>query len=156
MKQLLILICFSLFAMAQSQNNGAHTEPYCSGEEISLSQYRWENRIIVLFSSDSGSESYQAQMSKFSSLEDEFLDRDLILISIFDDDCSVLNDKFISDSSADSIRANLTSSGNNYSVYLIGKDGGVKLRQEAVIEPEELFRVIDRMPMRRREMSDGR
>ena len=39
------------------------------------------------------------------------------------------------------------------SVYiLIGKDGGIKYRQEGELVLEEIFAAIDRMPMRRQEM----
>ncbi|MDZ7758104.1 MAG: DUF4174 domain-containing protein [Rhodohalobacter sp.] len=135
-----------------SQKEGSST---CKGKDISLDQFRWENRILVLFSPDSDDESYQTQMEKFSNLEDELRDRDLILISVFDEECSKLNDEVISDTSAESIRERLSPQDNGYSIFLIGKDGGVKLNKDEVLEPEELFRVIDRMPMRRREMREG-
>ena len=35
---------------------------------------------------------------------------------------------------------------------LIGKDGGVKLRQEEPISVADLFALIDSMPMRKQEM----
>jgi len=156
MKQFLILISLSLLAMAQSQTNDTRSESSCIGQEISLDQFRWENRIIVLFAPDSGIDAYQTQMNKFSALEEQLLDRDLILISLFDNECSTLNGKTISDSSAKSIRDGLSHSDQTYSIFLIGKDGGVKLRRNGVLEPEELFRVIDRMPMRQREIREGK
>lgn len=36
-------------------------------------------------------------------------------------------------------------------VLLIGKDGGVKLRRDAPVDPDEIIGLIDAMPMRRRE-----
>lgn len=33
-------------------------------------------------------------------------------------------------------------------VLLVGKDGGVKVRQQGDVEPKALFDTIDRMPMR--------
>jgi len=135
-----------------SQKEGSSA---CKGKDISLDQFRWENRILVLFSPDSDDESYQTQMEKFSNLEDELRDRDLILFSVFDEECSKLNDEVISDTSAESIRERLGTQDNGYSIFLFGKDGGVKLNKDEVLEPEELFRVIDRMPMRRREMREG-
>lgn len=39
-----------------------------------------------------------------------------------------------------------------FMVTLIGKDGGEKLRREVPLVPEELFAVVDAMPMRRAEM----
>ncbi len=110
----------------------------------------------MLFASHSDDETYQTQMEKFSSLQDAFRDRDLILISIFNKECSTLNGEAISDSSSRNIRERLSTQENGYSIFLIGKDGGVKLNQDEVLEPVELFRVIDRMPMRQREMKEGR
>lgn len=39
-----------------------------------------------------------------------------------------------------------------FTVLLIGKDGGVKLRSGAVVPPERFFQLIDSMPMRQAEM----
>jgi hypothetical protein len=40
----------------------------------------------------------------------------------------------------------------SFSVVLIGKDGGEKLRRATPLSPEELFAIVDAMPMRRAEM----
>jgi hypothetical protein len=37
---------------------------------------------------------------------------------------------------------------------LIGKDGGEKLRRTTPLSPEELFAIVDAMPMRRAEMRE--
>lgn len=39
-----------------------------------------------------------------------------------------------------------------FAVVLIGKDGGEKLRRSAPLATDELFAVVDAMPMRRAEM----
>jgi hypothetical protein len=39
----------------------------------------------------------------------------------------------------------------SFSVVLIGKDGGEKLRRATPLSPEELFAIVDAMPMRRAE-----
>lgn len=44
---------------------------------------------------------------------------------------------------------------DGFTVLLIGKDGGVKYRSGTVTEPETLHALIDRMPMRRREMRES-
>ena len=44
-------------------------------------------------------------------------------------------------------------SGEEFQLLLIGKDGGVKKRTSTV-SLEEVFSLIDTMPMRRREMRD--
>ena len=40
----------------------------------------------------------------------------------------------------------------SFSVVLIGKDGGEKLRRATPLSPDELFAIVDAMPMRRAEM----
>jgi hypothetical protein len=40
----------------------------------------------------------------------------------------------------------------HFAVLLVGKDGGVKFRSERPVRAEELFALIDTMPMRREEM----
>lgn len=40
----------------------------------------------------------------------------------------------------------------SFSVVLIGKNGGEKLRRATPLSPEELFAIVDAMPMRRAEM----
>jgi hypothetical protein len=41
-----------------------------------------------------------------------------------------------------------------FSVVLIGKDGGEKLRQGTPLAPAELFALVDAMPMRQAEMRE--
>ena len=43
-----------------------------------------------------------------------------------------------------------------FSVILIGKDGGEKLRRKSLLTTRELFAIVDAMPMRRAEMERGR
>lgn len=43
-----------------------------------------------------------------------------------------------------------------FSVVLIGKDGGEKLRRAVPLAPKELFAIIDAMPMRQAELRDQR
>ena len=155
MKLLLFITFLPFIAMAQTNPTDSRQDQPCTGEEISLESFQWENRILVLFAHNSDDESYQTQMDKFSSLEDEIRDRDLVIFSIFDNECSTMNGDVISESSSHSIREKLSPAESGYSIFLIGKDGGVKLKQDEVLEPAELFRVIDRMPMRQREMRDG-
>ena len=39
-----------------------------------------------------------------------------------------------------------------FTIILVGKDGGEKHRTTTVLQPQELFSIIDAMPMRRSEM----
>jgi hypothetical protein len=50
------------------------------------------------------------------------------------------------------LRRNPPSWGEPFAVLLVGKDGGVKLRATRPVRAEELFALVDTMPMRRQEM----
>jgi len=152
--KLLLLLTSSLVFMTLTHSATPGSASPCEGRDVSLDQFRWNNRILVLFANDSTQEAYQDQMDLLKSHNDGVLERDLVIFSIFDNQCSLLGDQIISDASAREIRQRL-SPASSYSIYLIGKDGGVKLKREQVLEIEELFSVIDRMPMRQREMRDG-
>lgn len=43
-----------------------------------------------------------------------------------------------------------------FAVILIGKDGGEKFRSEKIVQPKQLFSIIDAMPMRKREVKNSR
>ena len=45
-------------------------------------------------------------------------------------------------------------SGAGFTLLLIGKDGGEKLRSHEIVSPETLCRLIDSMPMRKEEMRE--
>lgn len=45
---------------------------------------------------------------------------------------------------------------NDFSVILLGKDGGEKLRKKSFVSAAELFSLIDAMPMRQQEIREGR
>lgn len=47
-----------------------------------------------------------------------------------------------------------TNPDSGFEILLIGLDGGVKLRQDKVIDAETLFARIDAMPMRRQELEN--
>ena len=50
------------------------------------------------------------------------------------------------------LRSHYRVGAGQFTVILVGKDGGEKYRAERVVDPDELFALIDMMPMRRREM----
>jgi len=98
---------------------------------------------------------YQAQIKSLHSHQVGLTERDLIIFSVFDQECSNLDGNEIDDISAERIRNDFSDQKEAYSIFLIGKDGGVKLHKNQLLDIDELFNAIDRMPMRKREMRDG-
>lgn len=152
---LLFLSTVILPAMNGLQVNNQKQTP-CTGIEISIESLKWDHRVLVIFSNDSESEAYRAQIEEFTGNSAGFDDRDLVQFSIFKNGCSLFENQTISDESATGIRKYVEPDEDEFSIYLIGKDGGIKLSQSELLTTETLFRVIDRMPMRQREMrQDG-
>lgn len=115
---------------------------------------QWQHRLVVVF--DDGA-MFQAQKDELTEAAFEWLDRDLVLIGV--SGASVHTIDHQGQLSAAQIAAiktlDVKTLRDRYPgpVILIGKDGGVKLRQDHPITNADLFSTIDVMPMRRREMS---
>ncbi len=151
MTQLLLLFISSLSLLAVTHD----IDSSCNGISVTLDQFKWENRVLLIFAEDSDSDMYQAQIKSLHSHQEGLTERDLIIFSVFDQECSNLDGNEIDDISAERIRNDFSDQKEAYSIFLIGKDGGVKLHKNQLLDIDELFNAIDRMPMRKREMRDG-
>lgn len=137
MKRLIFLLKFLLPLCVFAADNTELNE---------LKQLQWQKRIILVFSDRV--EHYQ-QM--FNDAEAAVRDRDIAWFIIDDKQLTSNYTGEISDSFLPQLHRQFTSS--NEEVILIGKDGGVKQRGEA-LPINQLFDEIDSMPMRIREMQE--
>jgi len=101
-----------------------------------LKHFQWKNRILLLFAPASSDKRLTKQTDLIEANRPGFEERDLIIFIIPEQ--SPLRVHFHIDNKA-------------FTVILLGKDGTEKLRQQSVLDPEKLFRLIDSMPMRRAE-----
>ena len=95
-------------------------------ESLNLNQYRWQNRIIVTYSSND-------QHPKLSKLKRE----------IQENSCGFKNRNLL--------HFHIAEPNENFKIILIGKDGGIKFEGENR-SLKQIFDQIDTMPMRRNEM----
>lgn len=100
----------------------------------SLYDFKWKNRVIIVFSENDVLA--QKQLSTFKEDQAGMDDRDLVV--------------FMNPVSQE--MKDLKSTDHFFEVVLIGKDGTVKKRKDALMTTEELFAIIDGMPMRQSEM----
>lgn len=89
-----------------------------------LAPYAWKNRVLLVCAPPASDEAKE-QRRLFANAKDGLAERDLIVIE----------------------RA-----GKRFEVRLYGKDGGEKAQRKEPIPAEDLFGLIDQMPMRREEM----
>jgi len=111
-----------------------------------LSSYRWKNRVLLLCDTGEGLEKSKSQLKLFSSYQKEMEERDLVIL-IYDGN-TIKDEKFRTISGVFKKEIKFEEEG----VFLIGKDGGVKLESGFFTEPVAIFDLIDSMPMRRAEM----
>ncbi|MGC6399132.1 DUF4174 domain-containing protein [Sphingomonas sp. FW199] len=103
-----------------------------------LEAMRWEKRVIVLFADSEDSAARQRAM-----LSDRMgmAERDLHLIEVIGDRVSGTS------TPAGDLRRRLKPE-TPFTLILIGKDGGVKLRSGEPVSARRLFETVDAMPMR--------
>lgn len=121
-----------------------------------MEKHQWKNRIIIIQASDERSPLYKDQLSVFSDSESAFIERKLVLYEIVGDKYRI-RDFQKTDHSGDWQNLKdqpgfLTGNKKPFSVFLIGLDGGVKLKKTDILTQKELFGLIDSMPMRRQEL----
>ena len=145
MQHLSILLCCFTFIYAGNSD----------GQEIDA--YQWENRILIVKTEGSESELYLTQLEELRSQEQGLAERKLLIYQVKgqyyrkglkdDGEWRIINNKRLLTIS--------NKSNSNFEVILIGLDGGIKLRRSEVLPTNELFAIIDGMPMRRRELRIG-
>ena len=106
-----------------------------------LKDYRWTNRVIVTFSNTEENPDRQFLIQQIRQYPCEYMKRDLVHIDLIQgtDEYKRLSQKF-------SIADRTT-----FKLLLLGKDGEIKLSTNRV-ELNDVFSLIDTMPMRKREM----
>lgn len=108
--------------------------------EVNLEDFLWEKRPIVVFADAEADPRFIEQLELLDRRREALEERDVVLIT----------DTSVNDPSA--LRTQLRPRG--FMLVLIGKDGGVKLRKPFPWDVRELSRVIDKMPMRQREIRE--
>jgi hypothetical protein len=105
-----------------------------------LDELRWQERVLLIYA-PVGSEKQLSRQEALLRLHDvELAERDVTPI--------VLRTR----AENPEIFKRFKLSGAGFTLLLIGKDGGEKLRSHDVISPESLCQLIDSMPMRQEEM----
>jgi predicted transcriptional regulator len=125
-------------------------------DDLNLEEYRWQNRLLLLFAPNSQAESYIEQMRLLAEQPAEIADRDLIIISLFAQEEGRLANRSISVFAAEVAREHYDVAEDSFAILLLGKDGGLKFRADRATSPAELFALIDSMPMRQQEMRERR
>lgn len=118
-----------------------------------LGDYLWERRPLLVFAPTDSDARLVETMRRIEATRCDFADRDMVLGKIVADGTSTLDGQAVDTAQAQRLAAEFGIGADSFSVVLIGKDGGEKLRVNDVPDLQTIYAVIDGMPMRGREMS---
>ena len=116
----------------------------------SLSEYQWENRLVIIFTETKNSKDLREQLKELEGDIKGLEDRKVVILHAL----PKKQKKLLPEESdfQDSELYKKKESKTDFEVILIGLDGGVKLRQNDILKTEKLYGLIDSMPMRQAEM----
>lgn len=122
------------------------------GEDtLDLENFRWKNRLILIFSPSKTDTVYLRQIRELENEKKALEDRDIVVLHIFPQGGFYDTHK-INQGSAKALRKNYRIAENQFMLILVGKDGGTKLKENKMTHLSQILGLIDSMPMRIQEM----
>lgn len=118
-----------------------------------LSDYLWERRPLLVFAPVDSDPRLVETLGRIEASRCDFVSRDMVLGIVVTEGNSTLDGQAIDAKESQGLRNQYAIGESAFSVLLIGKDGGEKLRIDEVPDLHTIYAVIDGMPMRSREMS---
>jgi hypothetical protein len=117
-----------------------------------LDEYAWKNRPILVFAPSAEEPAYRTQVRLLIDNAAGCEERDIVLFLLPVEGRRTVDGTPVSHGASDLLWKQFRVPVDRFAILLVGKDGGVKLRSEEPVSADEIFRLIDRMPLRRREM----
>ncbi|KTT30515.1 DUF4174 domain-containing protein [Pseudomonas rhizoryzae] len=116
-----------------------------------LDAERWKTRPLILVAptaNDPQVTQLRAELAQPANRE-AFVEREMVLYTVVGDAGSRNDEPLRPEQTRALLKALDARAGQPTTLYLVGKDGGVKVREEQGWSLKALFGTIDRMPMRR-------
>ncbi|MFT5614276.1 MAG: hypothetical protein ACI8Q6_001553 [Granulosicoccus sp.] len=145
MTRILAIVLTALIPLAALSQDTPEPMPIAVVQPASdseLNEFLWKNRLIVVFADSPQDPRYIEQMDLLNEELAALGERDVLILT--DTDPKALSP----------IRTKLRPRG--FSMVLVGKDGGVKLRKPRPWTVRDISRSIDKFPDRQREVEDRR
>lgn len=124
-----------------------------------FSTWKWSNRLVVLFTYYPDDADFQKQVSNLTGHAPALDERDVRIITVDKDRFSIHGpdmetyNAFKYVGTPQGMRDYLDAPMDEFALYLLGKDGEIKLRSDKPVSVAEINSLIDSMPMRHRELS---
>lgn len=120
-----------------------------------LEDYRWENRLLLVFAPEIVNDQYDRQMQELLRNRVGTRERDLKTVEVIGVEPVRVDALTEPDIDPVDLRERYDVGEDQFKVLLVGKDGTVKMTVDEPVPADRLFEKIDSMPMRQREMRDG-
>lgn len=141
----LVILTLLLFSMS-----------YIQAQIKSLQDFQWENRLLIIYAKNVDSQTLNSQLNQIKKQKNEFEERALKVIVLRNEKVEIWSSNQPQKLDYNQIMKDLNIEiEKEYQNLLIGKDGGVKLKNNSPISNIKIFNTIDAMPMRQREMRGG-
>ncbi len=128
------------------------SRPDASAQVSLMDAFLWKQRPLVLFAPSADAPGARGMLGAVQRENAGFVDRDMVLIEVYGGDGALVDGKKLPAGTAWHLRGRFDVAVGEVMVILVGKDGGEKLRANAEIDLEYIFRLVDAMPMRRQQM----
>lgn len=119
-----------------------------------LDDFQWQNRLLILVAPAADDVSLGHVLQQLERRTDELAERDLLVLQLFVQGHSLINERPIAASKASRLRQQLRVDPDSRLMLLVGKDGDIKRRDHLLTDVQEILDQIDTMPMRRAEMRE--
>ena len=119
-----------------------------------LDRLSWSARPLLVLAPQADHPGVDAMVAAFEARRCETRDRDMVLVVLPESGPGRLGGEVLSAREVSAIRARYGGGVPGFQVVLVGKDGGAKLRRDAVPDLGDVFALIDGMPMRRADMRE--
>jgi len=125
-----------------------------AASDFDLADLRWQSRPLILFATSAEDPTITAFRAGLSVVESELRERAVVLIEVVGADQASLDGTALPEGTAEALRRRYQVPGEARMLILVGKDGGEKLRTPERWDLDEVFALIDGMPMRQRELRE--
>ncbi len=117
-----------------------------------LTAHKWNNRILLVIVNNLDNSVYNNQIGELQACIDGLLERKLLVYHIKKDRYKLGLENSVEWKKSPKLYKKYKKTTSDFEILLIGLDGGIKLRQESILDCKNLFGIIDIMPMRKAEM----
>jgi hypothetical protein len=147
-------IVFTMVFLIGAAGSGGLAMGSLHSEAIDLRAYQWSHRLLLIGSPSADHSLYRVLVKTLEREAQSLRDRDMLVFHVLESGVSRAGEQPLTPQAAEALRTQLRLASGELTTVLIGKDGGEKWRQSNRVGLNEIFALIDTMPMRRQEMHE--